>query len=160
MPEKPFIGVVSDTHGFYDPLLDDLFAGAALIVHAGDVGAGVLPRLQRLAPVVAVLGNTDAAPALPGLQKEAVAEALGLHILVGHIREALLRGHDPEAEGVDLIIVGHSHRPRVEASGPAVLLNPGSAGRPRFGLPRTAALVFVEGGLPLPRLVSLEEGFL
>src|SRR5674476_1132233 len=29
MSETPFIGVLSDTHGYYDPMLDDLFAGAA-----------------------------------------------------------------------------------------------------------------------------------
>ena len=34
MSEASFIGVLSDTHGYYDPMLDDLFAGAAGIVHA------------------------------------------------------------------------------------------------------------------------------
>src|SRR5574340_1001667 len=31
------VGLVSDTHGLYDPKLDRLFAGCALILHAGDV---------------------------------------------------------------------------------------------------------------------------
>jgi hypothetical protein len=53
---RPFIGVISDTHGCYDPLLDDLLAGAERILHAGDIGAGILDRLRRLAPVTAVLG--------------------------------------------------------------------------------------------------------
>ena len=95
---RPFIGVVSDTHGHYDPLLDDLFAGAERIVHAGDIGVGILDRLRRLAPVTAVLGNTDLADVWPGVKSEAVAEALGLRILVGHIRDGLLRFRDPVAE--------------------------------------------------------------
>ncbi len=60
MSADPFIGVVSDTHGYYDPVLDDLFAGAAHIVHAGDVNdPATLARLRRLAPLTAVAGNTD-----------------------------------------------------------------------------------------------------
>ena len=34
--------------------------GSELIVHAGDVGdPGILPRLRKIAPVVAVRGNVD-----------------------------------------------------------------------------------------------------
>jgi uncharacterized protein len=152
----PFIGVVSDTHGFYDPLLDHLFAGAAHIVHAGDVGAGVLERLGRLAPVTAVLGNTDAPDLLPGVPEQAAVAVLGLRILVGHIREGLLRARDPVAEGFDVVVTGHSHRAAVEWRGRTLLLNPGSAGRARFGLPRSAALVVVKAGRPRPRIVTLD----
>jgi putative phosphoesterase len=153
---SPFIGVVSDTHGHYDPLLDDMFAGAERIVHAGDIGAGILDRLRRLAPVTAVLGNTDLADVVSGVSQEAVVEALGLRILVGHIRESLLRLRDPAAEGFDLVITGHSHRAAVEWRQGALLLNPGSAGSARFGLPRSVALVTVQGGRPQPRIVPLE----
>jgi putative phosphoesterase len=152
----PFIGVVSDTHGRYDPLLEDLFAGAERIVHAGDIGTGVLERLGLLAPVTAVLGNTDLPEMLPGVPQEAVVEALGLRILVGHIRDGLLRFRDPVAEGLDLVISGHSHRAAVEWRQGTLLLNPGSAGSARFGLPRSVALVTLAGGRPQPRIVPLE----
>src|SRR5665647_3597551 len=77
MSEASFIGVLSDTHGYYDPMLDDLFAGAAGIVHAGDIGDyGILERLRGLAPLTAVAGNTDAPfPALD-LPWDAEVEAL------------------------------------------------------------------------------------
>ena len=153
---EPFIGVISDTHGHYDPLLDDLFAGAERIVHAGDIGAGILERLRGLAPVTAVLGNIDLADVLPGVQSEAVAEALGLRILVGHIRDGLLRFRDPVAEGFDLVVTGHSHRATVEWRQGTLLLNPGSAGSARFGLPRSVALVTAHAGRPQPRIVPLE----
>ena len=54
------IGVVSDTHGFFDTRLGELLAGVELILHAGDVGKQeVLDELQRIAPVRAVRGNVD-----------------------------------------------------------------------------------------------------
>jgi len=60
MAQTPFIALLSDTHGLYDDRLDELFAGALHIVHAGDVGGlGIITRLRRLAPVTAVHGNVD-----------------------------------------------------------------------------------------------------
>ena len=54
------IGVVSDTHGFFDARLQELLAGVELILHAGDVGKlEVLDELERIAPVRAVKGNID-----------------------------------------------------------------------------------------------------
>jgi putative phosphoesterase len=138
----PFIGVVSDTHGYYDARLDGLFAGALHIVHAGDVGSGVIPRLRAVAPLTVVAGNTD----LPGaaeaeLPWEAEVEVAGRRILVCHIGRSLMGRHDPEAEGFDLVVSGHSHIAAVEWRGDTLFLNPGSAGRARFGRPRTCALV-------------------
>lgn len=156
MDPEPFIGVVSDTHGHYDPLLDDLFAGAQRIVHAGDIGGGVLERLSRVAPVTAVLGNTDAPELLPGVALEAEVDALGLRIVVCHIRADLLRLRDPAAEGVDVVITGHSHRAAVEWRQTTLQLNPGSAGRSRFGMSRSAALLTRRSGRPHARIVTLE----
>jgi uncharacterized protein len=157
MSEAPFIGVVSDTHGYYDPALDDLFAGAARIVHAGDIGSlDILQRLRGLAPLTAVLGNTDRPAWGDTLPWEAEAEILGLRVLVCHIGASLMGRHDPVAEGVDLVISGHSHKPAVEWRVDTLFLNPGSAGRARFGQPRTAALVAVKDGRPEPRIVPLD----
>jgi len=151
-----FIGVVSDTHGRYDEQLDELFAGAVHIVHAGDVGSGVLPRLGALAPVTVVAGNTD----LPGwgdeLPWEAEVVVAGLRIMVCHIGSSLMGRHDPVAEGFDVVVSGHSHKAAVEWRGETLFLNPGSAGQARFGGPRTCALVAIgAGGRPEPRIVTL-----
>ena len=54
------LGVLSDTHGRFDPALREVFAGVERIVHAGDVGAAdVLAGLATIAPVTAVRGNVD-----------------------------------------------------------------------------------------------------
>jgi uncharacterized protein len=153
----PFIGVVSDTHGYYDARLDELLAGAERIVHGGDIGAlDVLTRLRALAPLTAVLGNTDLPFWEDDLPWETEAEALGLRILVCHIGASLMGRHDPVAEGFDLVISGHSHRAVVERRGDTLFLNPGAAGKARFGLPRTLALVTLDGdGRPAARIVPL-----
>jgi uncharacterized protein len=154
----PFIGVVSDTHSHYDEALDDLLAGADRIVHAGDVGTSdVLARLRALAPVTAVMGNTDIPFWEDGLPWEAEVEALGLRILVCHIGKSLMGRHDPVAEGFDLVISGHSHLAAVEWREGTLFLNPGAAGKARFGGPRTLALVSLgPDGRPVPEIVPLD----
>lgn len=154
----PFIGVVSDTHGFYDERLDGLFAGAAHIVHAGDVGAfEVLARLRALAPLTAVAGNTDLSGWCDDLPWEAVVEVLGRRIVVCHIGTSLMGRHDPVAEGFDLVVSGHSHKAAVEWRGDTLFLNPGSAGKARFGQRRACALVDAPlGGRLEPRIVRLD----
>ena len=157
MDQAPFIGVVSDTHGYYDPLLDDLFAGAVGIVHAGDIGGlDILERLQAIAPLTAVLGNTDRPSWGDSLPWEVETRIAGQRVLVCHIGASLMGRRDPVAEGFDLVISGHSHKAAVEWRGETLFLNPGSAGRPRFGQPRTAALVDVVAGRPQPRVVTLD----
>lgn len=148
------IGVISDTHGRFDPALPELFAGVARIVHAGDVGSlDVLVALRAIAPLTAVRGNVDTSFGVADLPEEAVV-AVGAHrLLVGHVGEALLRRHEPAREGVSCVVFGHSHR-FVEARNDGVLyLNPGSAGSPRFGLSRSVALLEVSGdGIAVTRL--------
>jgi uncharacterized protein len=156
MAEAPVIGVVSDTHGYYDPLLDDLFAGVVHIVHAGDFGTlDVLQRLRRLAPLTVVCGNVDLPTFGEQFPWETEVEIAGLRFLVGHVGKSVTGAHDPVAEGYDVVVSGHSHRPAVEWHERTLFLNPGAAGRQRFSLPRTAALVDVVDGRPEPRIVTL-----
>ena len=158
MSADPFIGVVSDTHGYYDPALDRLFAGAVHIVHAGDVNdPAILARLSELAPLTAVAGNTDREdPRFDHLPWEVSTEIAGLRVLLCHIGADLMNRHDPVAEGFDLVISGHSHRAAVEWREQTLFLNPGSAGRPRFGQARTCALVTVKAGRPEAEILTLD----
>ena len=159
MPDEqdPFIGVVSDTHGYYDPQLDELLAGAVRIIHAGDIGTQeVLTRLRAIAPTTAVLGNTDLPYWDESLPWETEVRELGLRILLCHIGKSLMGRHDPVAEGYDLVISGHSHKAAVEWREQTLFLNPGAAGKARFGLPRTLARVTISAeGRPVPQIVEL-----
>jgi hypothetical protein len=150
------IGVVSDTHGFYDPKLDELFAGVTHIVHAGDFGTlDVLEHLKTIAPLTAVCGNVDRPYFLDQLPWETEVEVAGLRILVGHIGTSLVGLRDPVAEGIGMVVSGHSHRSAIEWRGATLFLNPGYAGRPRFGQKRSVALVTVRDRVPEPEIVPL-----
>lgn len=153
------IGVISDTHGRLDPAVLQLFQGVTHIVHAGDIGAPwVLADLARLAPVTAVRGNMDRAQWAWDLPGQAELEICGIRILVGHVREDLLRTNSPEAEGFGVVITGHSHKPAVSWHNDVLYLNPGSAGPRRFHLPpRACALLTIAGGVPRAEIILLEE---
>ena len=63
-----------------------------------------------------------------------------------HDRKALQA--DPSAEGWDVVISGHSHKPGMEETGTTLWLNPGGAGPRRFRLPITLAFLWEEAGRP------------
>ncbi len=137
-------------------MLDDLFAGVAHIIHAGDFGApDVLQRLRAIAPLTAVCGNVDRPCFRDQLPWEAEVEVAGLRILVGHIGTSLVGLRDPVAEGIGMVVSGHSHRSAIEWRGATLFVNPGYAGRPRFGQRRSVALVTVRDGVPEPEIVTL-----
>jgi putative phosphoesterase len=148
------IGVVSDTHGWYHPALDEAFAGMDLIVHAGDVGqAEVLDRLERLAPVHGVYGNVDGPPVRRRLPEWVGFEAAGVSFLVTHIGGQPKRwaaGVEPvlRAERPGVFVCGHSHILRIErvpSLGGMLYLNPGAAGRQGLHTVKTCVRLRVEG---------------
>ena len=78
------IGVISDTHNYLDPRIPGLFAGVDYILHAGDIGLpAILLQLEQIAPVTAVMGNTDDA-GFHYRQTEMV-EVAGRRFFVQHI---------------------------------------------------------------------------
>ena len=64
---------------------------------------------------------------------------------------------DPGA-GIDVIVSGHSHIPKIETVGGVLYLNPGSAGRRRFKLPITLATLDVMPDGLRPEIHDLEGG--
>lgn len=152
------VGVLSDTHGILRPQVLERLAGCELLLHAGDVGvaegeAPILTRLARLAPVLAVRGNTDGgelAAALPAVQS---GELAGVAYRMTHRREDV---HPNWLHEARLIVFGHSHRPELEWRGDRLLLNPGSCGARRFQLPLTVAVVTVTGQRLVPEILAVE----
>ena len=162
-PRKPAqtiprqIGLISDTHGLLRAEALDALRGSDLIIHAGDVGdPKILEALRRIAPVVAVRGNVDAAEWAQSLPETAVAEAGAVHIYVLHDSNAL--DLDAKEAGFQIVVSGHSHKPgRSERDG-IVYINPGSAGPRRFHLPITVARLDL-GVTPWSvEFVDLEKG--
>ncbi len=154
------IGLISDTHGLLRNEVYAVFEGVDEIIHAGDVGdPSILGELEIIAPVHAVFGNVDGWEV-----REAVVEALDLERL-GH-RIAVIHGHQwgsPRPEhllerfaGYSVIVYGHTHQPLVTKTAGVLIVNPGSAGQRRFGLPVSAALLDIrKGRAPRARLIDL-----
>ncbi|HKX00044.1 MAG TPA: metallophosphoesterase family protein [Bryobacteraceae bacterium] len=132
------IGLISDTHGLLRPEALQALKGSELIIHAGDVGdPKILDALGALAPVVAVRGNIDRGGWAEQLPATAVAEAGAILIYVLHDVNRL--DLDPAAAGFQVVVSGHSHKPRRTERGGVLYINPGSAGPRRFRLPVTVA---------------------
>ena len=149
------IGVISDTHGLLRPEAVAYLEGCDHIVHAGDIGSpGILAELSAIAPVTAVRGNNDTgawAQALPETQLLTLGEAR-----LCMIHELALLDLDLTAARVQVVISGHSHRPKAEWQGGVLYLNPGSAGPRRFSLPVTIAELRVEEGAIVPVIQELQ----
>ena len=164
-PGETWIAVIADTHGLLPQRVLDACAGAAHIIHAGDVGArGVLERLKRLAPVSVVRGNRDRDEFGLELPDEALGEVAGLRFAVVHKRRDLKAAHpDPRAEGLGLLVYGDSHRAEMRYRGhepgeiPVLWLNPGTASAPLPHDPRPSmARVTVRVGLPDARIIFFD----
>ena len=137
------IGIISDTHGHFDPKIPELFAGVEHILHGGDIGEPwVIQELEQIAPVTAVLGNNDFGLSYSETE---IIQLAGWNFLLHHIvdvrshSESLQRRLDRENPAV--VVFGHTHKPCNERIGPTLYFNPGYAGKPRFNLPRSVAIL-------------------
>jgi hypothetical protein len=152
------IGLISDTHNYLDPRVPKVFDGVDHILHAGDVGLPMLlVELEQIAPVTAVIGNTD--EGLPLRETETVTLG-GRKFLIHHIVtpgvgspriEQRLRSEAP-----DIVMFGHTHKPFAQQFERTLFFNPGYAGPQRFDLPRSVALMEIKNGEVHHRFVMLD----
>lgn len=151
------IGVISDTHGHFDPKIPRIFAGVEHILHAGDVGGGgILVQLEQIAPVTAVLGNNDMGMAL---RETEILELQGKRFFLQHIFphgriDETTKGRLDRAK-TDAVIFGHTHQTFSEIREGRLIFNPGYAGRPRFDLPRSVAVLELSSSGFAPLFVKL-----
>ena len=151
------IGVISDTHGYLDPRVEKIFAGVNHILHAGDIGfASIILELQFIAPVTAVLGNTDGDPGFRLTEVVALAEK---KFLVHHIVNPWARSETLDKsivkEQPDVVVFGHTHKPLAETVDGILFLNPGYAGKPRFGADRSVAILHLDEKSLRPEFIKL-----
>jgi putative phosphoesterase len=137
------IGVISDTHGWLDPKVPELFAGVSHILHAGDIGAdAIIVELETIAPVTAVIGNTDSSPTFRPTE---VVTLAGRKFLVHHIVDPPALKEELQLriarERPDAVVFGHTHKAFCETIGGVLYLNPGYAGKPKSGTERTVAIL-------------------
>jgi uncharacterized protein len=142
------VGMISDTHGLVRADVFAALAGVDLILHAGDVGEGVLAELGVIAPVRAVRGNTDPAdhPDLPD-EIELTVAGVRIHVSHGHEVGSPTPAKLLDRYSADVIVFGHTHRQLVARVGDRWCVNPGAAGARRFNLPPSVARMTIGSGV-------------
>jgi len=153
------IGLISDTHGQVPNPVHAALAGVDCILHAGDVGPmDVITELEAIAPVHAVLGNTDYAIALP---ETCVEEFAGKTILIHHIVDVEYPSQTVRellsTEKPDLVVFGHTHMPFDERHNGIRFINPGSASQPRGGTAASVAILDFTGDTPSLKSIALVD---
>ncbi len=130
------IGLITDTHipdvaRELPPQVADVFEGVELILHAGDIyDLSVLDELERIAPVLAVLGDDDHYSLAKDerVKQKRVLELAGHRVWLTHEgrwfdRTAVRQeGYTP-----DVIVHGHSHDARIRTVDGVMLVGSGSA---------------------------------
>ena len=158
---QELIGVISDTHGQFDPKIPSVFKRVSHILHAGDIGdLRVLRQLERIAPVTAVWGNVDEGNVPSGVEEMQTLTFDGLRIFMIHIlgspqRLTTVLKQRIDQVQPDVVVFGHSHKPLIEEHGKVLYFNPGSAGPKRFSLPRSVGLLKCQDGGPRGELIYL-----
>ena len=130
------IGILSDTHGYWDDRYREYFAECDEIWHAGDIGSyDLIRRLEEFRPVKAVCGNCDGGDTRKTYPEILEWECENTRVIMTHIGgypgkyapgiRKILAEKRPQ-----LFITGHSHILKVMFDKQMNLLyiNPGAAG--------------------------------
>lgn len=148
------IGIISDTHGLLRPEAERCLKGVDHIVHAGDIGRPeIVDALRMIAPVTAIRGNVDTGEWARQCADTQLVRLAGKSIYVLHDLKTL---HIDVGADVNVIVSGHSHRPKIQWTDDILYLNPGSAGPRRFKLPITLAILEVAPEGMRPEIHDLE----
>lgn len=103
--------------------------------------------------MTAIRGNIDCGPWANALPETATLTVGELRIHMSHDRKSLRS--DPESEGRDVVISGHSQKPGIETVGSTLWLNPDAAGPRRFRLPVTLDFRWIDAGRPRAAIQTL-----
>jgi len=147
------IGLLSDTHSFFDPRFFELFKDVDEIWHAGDIGdRKVLEQIESFKPFRAVYGNIDGADIRRELRKDERFFCEDVDVWMTHIGGYPGRYDRSVKKKITenppkLFICGHSHILKVIYDKKLDLLhvNPGAAGRYGFHKVRTAVRFVIDG---------------
>jgi len=148
------IGILSDTHHYFDEKLRTFFAEVDEIWHAGDIGSIVLANeIAAFKPLRAVSGNVDGTDVRIAYPMRQRFELEGVDVFMTHIGgypghyeptvRQVLQTHPPK-----LFIAGHSHILKVmyDKTYSVLHINPGAAGIYGFHAVRTAVRLVLDNG--------------
>lgn len=147
------IGLLSDTHSYWDERYAKYFAECDEIWHAGDIGSmEVANKLAEIATLRAVYGNIDGGDVRYTFSEKYRFKCEDVDVLIKHIGgypghyDASIR-RELMARPPKLFISGHSHLLRVlyDKSLDCMHINPGAAGRSGFHKVRTLVRFVIDG---------------
>lgn len=147
------IGILSDTHGYWDERYARYFAGCDEIWHAGDIGSmALIGHLQGICPVRAVYGNADGGELRRMYTNVLTWQCEDARVMMTHIGgypgkyDARIRQRLAE-ESPDLFVCGHSHILKViyDDKLQCLHINPGAAGLQGWQTVRTLVRFCVTG---------------
>lgn len=149
------IGLLSDTHGYWDDRYLKYFESCDEIWHAGDIGSLELAeRLAAFRPLRAVYGNIDGQEIRIRYPETMRFTIDGADVLIKHIG-GYPGKYDPSIRGQILVhppklfISGHSHILKVKYDKTLDLLhiNPGACGKYGFHKVRTLVRLTIDQGI-------------
>lgn len=147
------IGLLSDTHGWWDDRYLTHFADCDEIWHAGDIGSEVIIRqLEAHCPVRAVCGNIDGRELSIRFDDVLKFKVEECNVIMTHIG-GYPGKYDPHIkkylyhERPQLFISGHSHILKVMYDNivGCLHINPGAAGRQGWQQVRTLVKFVIDG---------------
>lgn len=159
------IGLLSDTHAYWDEKYREYFSSCDEIWHAGDIGSDALAaQLAELKPLRAVYGNIDGQSTRLQYPKVARFRVEEVEVMMTHIGGYPGR-YNPEIRKElydtrpNLFIAGHSHILKVafDKNLNCLHINPGAAGKSGFHQVRTL-IRFVIDGSAIKDLEVIEIG--
>lgn len=147
------IGILSDTHGFWDDKYLFHFADCDEIWHAGDIGSEVIvDKLAEYKPLRAVFGNIDGGNMRKRFKEVERFRIEECNVMMKHIggypgRYDMSIRKDIYTEKPDLFVSGHSHILKVlfDNKIDCLHINPGAAGRQGWQQVRTLVKVTIDG---------------
>ncbi|MBO7278463.1 MAG: metallophosphoesterase family protein [Bacteroidales bacterium] len=150
----PYIGLISDTHCYFDAPVAKFLEPVDEIWHAGDFGdLETARKIAAVKPLRGVYGNCDGTDIRLVYPYTQFFECGGMRILMMHIggypgrydfkAYQLIEAHRP-----DIFVCGHSHILKVVNDKPRnmLVLNPGAAGISGFHQVRTALRFRIDEG--------------
>lgn len=149
------IGLISDTHGFFEPKMIEHLQDCDEIWHAGDIGnLNVIADLELITTVRAVFGNIDGDKARIRFPEHLKFTMCGVKVWITHIggypgNYAKHLKSDIYKLQPDLFICGHSHILKVmrDPKLPTLIhMNPGAVGNHGFHKQKTIITFEIDKG--------------
>ena len=146
------IGIISDTHGFINQQIINVFKDCDEIWHAGDIGFNdKIENFIKKNHIKAVYGNIDGQKIRSIYPKTLKFTCENVKVLMTHIGGypgKYTREIESEIQlfNPDLYICGHSHILKImyDKKHKLIHINPGSAGKEGFHKKRTVILLKVQ----------------